>query len=52
MVVSPEHEMLNKYKDLIKNIEEVKAYQEEAKKKTEIERTDLTKEKTGVKLDG
>ena len=33
MVVSPEHEMLNKYKDLIKNIEEVKAYQEEAKKK-------------------
>ena len=52
MVVSPEHEMLNKYKYLIKNIEEVKAYQEEAKKKTEIERTDLTKEKTGVKLDG
>ena len=52
MVVSPEHEMLNKYKDLIKNYEEVKAYQEEAKKKTEIERTDLTKEKTGVKLDG
>lgn len=45
MVISPEHEMLNKYKDLIKNIEEVKAYQEEAKKKTEIERTDLTKEK-------
>lgn len=52
MVVSPEHEMLNKYKDLIKNYDEVKAYQEEAKKKTEIERTDLTKEKTGVKLDG
>ena len=52
MVVSPEHETFNKYKDLIKNIEEVKAYQEEAKKKTEIERTDLTKEKTGVKLDG
>ncbi len=52
MVMSPEHPYLEKYKDKIKNIKEVESYQEEAKNKTEIERTDATKEKTGVKLDG
>ena len=52
MVMSPEHEFLKKYEDRIKNLEEVKKYQEYAASKTEIERTDLTKEKTGVKLDG
>lgn len=52
MVVSPEHHCLEKYKDKIKNIDEVKAYQDAAKKKSEIERTDVTKEKTGVKLNG
>lgn len=52
MVMSPEHPYLEKYKDKIKNIDEVRKYQEEAKNKTEIERTDATKEKTGVKLDG
>ena len=52
MVMSPEHEYLEKYKDKIKNITEVIKYQEEAKSKSEIERTDLTKEKTGVKLEG
>ena len=52
MVISPEHEILKKYKDKIENIEEVVKYQEEASNKTEIERTDLTKEKTGVKIKG
>lgn len=52
MVVSPEHEYLDKYKDRIKNIEELNAYQELARHKSEIERTDNTKEKTGIKIDG
>lgn len=52
MVMSPEHAFLEKYKDRIKNIEEVTKYQNAAKEKSEIERTDATKEKTGVKLDG
>ena len=52
MVISPEHPIINKYKDDIKNIEEITKYQEEAKIKTDIERTDVTKEKTGVKIDG
>ena len=52
MVMSPEHKFLEKYKDRIKNLDEVKAYQEEAKHKSEIERTDMTKDKTGVKLNG
>jgi len=52
MVISPEHNILKKYENLIDNIDEVKAYQEEAKKKTEIERTDNTKEKTGVMIKG
>ena len=52
MVMSPEHKFLEKYKDRIKNLDEVKAYQEEAKYKSEIERTDMTKDKTGVKLNG
>lgn len=52
MVMSPEHPNLEKYADKIKNQDEVKKYQEYAASKTEIERTDLTREKTGVKLDG
>ena len=52
MVLSPEHEFLSKYADKIKNFEEIRAYQEEARKKSEIERTDMTKDKTGVKIDG
>ena len=52
MVMSPEHKFLEKYKDRIKNLDEVNAYQEEAKHKSEIERTDMTKDKTGVKIDG
>ena len=52
MVMSPEHKFLEKYKDRIKNLNEVKVYQEEAKHKSEIERTHMTKDKTGVKIDG
>lgn len=52
MVLSPEHSLLEKYKDRISNYEEVQKYQEAAKKKSEIERTDMTKEKTGVKVEG
>jgi len=52
MVVSPEHELLTKYADKIENIDEVHAYQQEAAKKSEFERTELSKEKTGVKLTG
>ena len=52
MVISPEHKYIEKYKDKIKNIKDVLEYQEEAKHKSEIERTDNTKEKTGVKLEG
>ena len=52
MVMSPEHPFLEKYKDKIKNIKEVNIYQEKAKEKSDIERTDITKDKTGVKLEG
>jgi len=52
MVISPEHKILETYKDKINNIEEVEEYKKQAKLKTEIERTDATKEKTGVKIDG
>ncbi len=52
MVMSPEHKFIEKYAYKIKNIDEVKKYQEYAASKSEIERTDHTKEKTGVKLDG
>lgn len=52
MVISPEHPIINKYKDDIKNMDEIVKYQEEARSKTDIERTDTTKEKTGVKIDG
>lgn len=52
MVMSPEHPFLEKYQDRIKNIDELKAYQDAAKAKSEIERTDESKEKTGIKLGG
>ena len=52
MVLSPEHKLLEKYESKINNLDEVREYQEYARSKTEIERTDATKEKTGVKLDG
>lgn len=52
MVISPEHKFISKYSSFINNMNEIKEYQNEASKKTEIERTDATKEKTGVKIDG
>jgi len=52
MVIAPEHPFIDKYSSLIKNLDEVKEYKEKAKEKTEFERTQLVKEKTGVKLDG
>lgn len=52
IVISPEHPILSKYEDKINNISEVKEYQKEARSKSDIERTDMTKEKTGVKIDG
>lgn len=52
MVISPEHPILSKYEDKINNISEVKEYQKEARSKSDIERTDMTKEKTGVKING
>ncbi len=52
MVISPEHPMLEKYKDDIKNYGAVVEYRENAAKKSDFERTELVKEKTGVCLDG
>ncbi len=52
MVVSPEHALLKKYANKIKNLKEVESYQKEAASKSEIERTDVSKEKTGVKIEG
>jgi leucyl-tRNA synthetase len=52
MVIAPEHDIVKRQKSLINNIDEVYAYQEEAKKKTEFERVELAKDKTGVKLSG
>ena len=52
MVLSPEHPYIDKYKDKIKNYEAAAKYREEAARKSEFERTELVKEKTGVKLEG
>ncbi|MGN0169347.1 MAG: leucine--tRNA ligase [Lachnospiraceae bacterium] len=52
MVVSPEHPMIEKYKAEISNYEELVAYREEAAKKSDFERTELAKDKTGVEIKG
>ena len=52
MVVSPEHPLIDKYKDEIKNWEDIVKYREMAAKKSDFERTELVKDKTGVVLDG
>ena len=52
MVMAPEHPLLEQYRDRIKNYAEVEAYRDECAKKTEFERTQLVKEKTGVRLEG
>ena len=52
MVMSPEHPYIEKYKDRIRNFDEVVKYREEASRKSDFERTELAKDKTGVCLDG
>ncbi|MCI8591514.1 MAG: leucine--tRNA ligase [Lachnospiraceae bacterium] len=52
MVVSPEHPYLEKYKDEIANWDEIAAYQDQAAKKSDFERTELAKDKTGVQIEG
>lgn len=52
MVVSPEHPYLDKYKDQIKNWEKIVAYREQASRKSDFERAELAKDKTGVAIDG
>ena len=52
MVMSPEHPFIDKYKDSIKNWDDVVAYREMAAKKSDFERTEIAKDKTGVMLDG
>ncbi len=52
MVVAPEHHIIDNHKDMVKNMNEIMVYREEAKKKTEFERVQLAKDKTGVRIDG
>ncbi len=52
MVISPEHPLIEKYKDEIENYEEIAAYRTEAAKKSDFERTELAKDKTGVEIKG
>ena len=52
MVISPEHPMIEKWAGQIQNMDEVRAYQEAAAKKSDFERTEVAKDKTGVKLLG
>ena len=52
MVLSPEHEYLKKWKDQIGNWEEVSQYMDQAARKSDLERTELSKEKTGIRLQG
>ncbi|MBO4445628.1 MAG: leucine--tRNA ligase [Clostridia bacterium] len=52
MVMAPEHPMIDKYADRIANMDAISAYRQECAKKTEFERTQLVKEKTGAKIDG
>ena len=52
MAIAPEHKLLDKLKDKIKNFSEIEEYRKEAIKKSEFERTQIVKDKTGVKVDG
>ncbi|MDE5792581.1 MAG: leucine--tRNA ligase, partial [Oscillospiraceae bacterium] len=52
MVIAPEHPMLKKWADKLSNLDEIKAYQELASKKSDFDRTEMNKDKTGVKLEG
>ena len=52
MVIAPEHAFIDKWKDKLSNYDEITAYRQEAAKKSDFERTELAKDKTGVKLEG
>ena len=52
MVISPEHPLIEKWADTLKNMDEVRAYQAAAARKSDFERTEVAKDKTGVLLDG
>ena len=52
MVISPEHPLVEKYKDRIANYDEIAAYREAAARKSDFERTELNKDKTGVEIKG
>jgi leucyl-tRNA synthetase len=52
MVMSPEHPVIDKYKDVIENYDEIIAYRETAARKSDFERTELNKDKTGVEIKG
>lgn len=52
MVISPEHPMIEKWANKISNMDEIKKYQEAAARKSDFERTEVAKEKTGVRIDG
>ncbi len=52
MVISPEHPSIEAWADKLKNIDAIRAYREEAARKSDFERTELNKDKTGVRLDG
>ena len=52
MVIAPEHPYIEEFKDRIENLDEIKQYQEQAKLKTEFERIELAKDKTGVEIKG
>ena len=52
MVIAPEHPLIDKYADKIANMDAIEDYRKECAKKTEFERTQLVKDKTGVKIDG
>ncbi len=52
MVIAPEHELLVKHHNQIQNMKDIHVYQEQAKMKTEFERVELAKDKTGVRIDG
>lgn len=52
MVISPEHPLIEKWADKLSNMDEVRKYQQEAARKSDFDRTEMNKDKTGVKLDG
>ena len=52
MVISPEHPLIQEHADVISNLDELNSYREEAKRKSDFERTELNKEKTGVEISG